>query len=235
MKWEDIYSTRITPEKEIEMGRVLLTYDEAEVFAEGTMSVVSGGAKSKKTFALSLLVEQLLTPSEPGFTSTFAGEVLWFDTEMSERRVQMVSKRFTEPQRITFIPIRQYSIRERYEIIEEGIKQLRPELVVIDGYKELVLDINDGPYATRLTNKLLQWTTEYQCHITGVLHTNPESRKPRGALGTELMNKAALTAFVEAKGPKSMISTLLSRDKEIPNIVFGINDEGKPIIQTPFY
>ena len=231
--WNAVYKTRVTPEKEIESGRVFLECDGAEIFAEGTMSVLVGAAKSRKTFALSLLLEQLYKPTHR-FSSNFNGEILYFDTEMSERRVQMVARRFSRPEQITMIPIRQYSILERYNIIEEGIKRIKPEIVVIDGFKELVNDINDQQYATKLTNKLLQWTTENTCHITGVLHTNPESRKPRGALGTEMMNKCALTALIESKGPKSRLSPLFSRDKEFQPIVFNIDIEGNPQIQEQY-
>lgn len=229
-KWDEVYSTRITPDKEIEQNKILLKYDGAEIFAEGTMSCLVGPAKSRKTFAMSLLIERMMNPSD-GFQSDFNGEILYFDTEMSERRVQMVTKRFTRPNVITFIPIRQYNILDRYTIIEEGIKRIRPNLVVIDGYKELTLDINDQTYSTKLTNKLLQWTTEYGCHITGILHTNPESQKPRGALGTEMINKCSSVLHVEAKGPNSRLKPLYSRDREFDPFTFCINAEGIPIMR----
>lgn len=229
--WKSAYNTRVTPDKEIEDGRILLTCDDAEIFAEGTMSVLVGAAKSRKTFAASLLLEQLINTTNSRFNSSFNGEILYFDTEMSDRRIQMVSKRFSRPEIVTMIPIRQYSIMDRYNIIEQGIKRIKPEFVIIDGYKELVNDINDQVYATKLTNKLLQWTTEYGCHISGVLHTNPESKKPRGALGTELMNKCSLTAHVELRGDQSRITSLYSRDKEFQPIVFTINADGTPKVK----
>ena len=231
--WNKALANRITPDKEIEWNKILLSLDGAEVFSEGTMSVLVGAAKSRKTFGMSLLIEQMLHPTHMRFDSDFTGKILYFDTEMSERRVQMVSKRFSRPDQVVMIPIRQYSILERYNIIEQGIKEIKPQLVVIDGYKELVNDINDQSYATKLTNKLLQWTTEYKCHITGVLHTNPESRKPRGALGTEMMNKCSLTAHVYAKGPHSIIEPLYSRDKEFKKLVFHIKDNN-PVIKESY-
>ena len=229
-EWEKIYQSRITPTTQLEESRVLLEYDQSEIWAEGALSCIVGAAKSRKTFALSLLLEQMLTPSEPGFKSNFGGEVLYFDTEMSDRRVQLVSQRFTRPELITLIPIRQYSIVQRYNIIEESIKRIRPNLVVIDGYKELVLDINDQRYATKLTNKLLQWTTEFKCHITGILHTNPDSKKPRGALGTEMINKCASVMHVEARSTKSRVSPLFSRDKEFNPFIFTVDTQGSPRI-----
>ena len=231
MKWDDVYNKRITPTSEIEANRVLLKYYDAEIFCEGTLSMICGGAKSRKTFCMSLLLEELMNPTEPGFESDFNGEILYFDTEMSPRRVQDVSKRFKYPERVTFISIRQYSVIERYQIIEEGIKRIRPELVVIDGYKELTLDINDQVYSTKLTNKLLEWTTKYNCHITGVLHTNPDSTKPRGALGTEMINKCSLTMHVVSRGPQSFCKVLYSRDKEFPDFAYNINAQGNPKIK----
>ena len=232
--WSNAYNTRVTPTKHIAANRVLLKYDGAEIFSESTMSVITGAAKSRKTFAMSLLLEQMFNPTNERFESDFSGNVLYFDTEQSERRIQMVSKRFSKPDNITMIPIRQYNILERYNIIEEGIRSIQPELVVIDGYKELVNDINDQVYATRLTNKLLQWTTEYGCHITGVLHTNPDSKKPRGALGTEMMNKCSLTAYVESKGPHSRFLSLFSRDKDFKPFVFTIAEDGRPKIKEGY-
>ena len=229
--WKQAYNTRISTDEEIQTGNIYLSCDGAEVFSQSTMSVLVGGAKSRKTFAMSLLIEQLFNPDGVKFESDFTGEILYFDTEMSERRIQQVVRRFSKPEVITAIPIRQYSILDRYNIIEQGIANLRPEIVVIDGYKELVNDINDQSYSTKLTNKLLQWTTEYNCHITGVLHTNPESKKPRGALGTEMMNKCSLTAHVESRGEKSRITPLYSRDKEFNPIGFAVDITGKPILR----
>ena len=227
-KWNSIYKTRITPTSEIETNKTLLTYNDAEMFCEGTISMICGAAKSRKTFAMSLLLEQMITPVESGFKSNFEGDILYFDTEMSPRRVQEVSKRFTHPEIITFMSIRQYSIKERYQIIEEGIKRIRPKLVVIDGYKELTLDINDQVYSTMLIDKILQWTAEFNCHITGVLHTNPGSDKPRGALGTELSNKCSSVMRVESNDHRSRISSLFNRDKEFSAIYFSIDDNGIP-------
>ena len=228
--WEDVYDKRITPNKEIEQSNTLLKYDGSEIFVEGTMSCIVGGAKSRKTFAMSLLLEQMINPTEPLFESNFgpSAEILYFDTEMSERRIQEVSKRFSRPEIITFLPIRQYSILDRYKIIEEGIQRIKPNIVVIDGYKELTVDINDQIYSTKLTNKLLQWTTEFGCHVTGVLHTNPQSEKPRGALGTELCNKCSSVMHVESRGAKARVKSLYSRDKEFNPFVFTIDEHSIP-------
>lgn len=234
-QWNDFLDSRITPDKEIDGGRVFLTFDDSELFVEGTISCVVGPAKSRKTFAMSLLLEQLLNPSEDDFVSTFNGDILYFDTEMSERRIQMVSQRFTKPENITFFSIRKYSIKERYYIIEEAIKRLRPHVVVIDGFKELVADINDQKYATTLLNNMLKWVEAYGIHLTGVLHTNPGSDKPRGALGTEMINKASSVMAVATKGSQTKVEPMYSRDKDFNPFVFTIDADGKPKFKQKIY
>ena len=229
-KWGTfIAEGRITPESKLPGGKVLLEYDNAEVFVEGTISCVVGQAKSKKTFSMSLLLEQLLNPSEDGFVSNEPNaEVLWIDTEMSKKRVQLVSKRFSRPNFIRFYSVREYTIKQRYEFIEEAIKTLKPSIFVIDGFKELVGDINDQSYATRLLGEMLRWTSEYNVHLTGVLHTNPGSEKPRGALGTEMMNKASLVMDTTTSGSQTRLRPMYSRDKEFTPFVFTVDADGKP-------
>ncbi len=228
--FEEVYENRIYPDKEVKQNKVLLSYQGSELFALETMSCLTGAAKSKKTFLLSLLLEQTMKPSHPGFRSAFSHEILYFDTEMSESNIQQVSKRFSNPEVITFLSIRQYSILDRYKIIEEAIKRLKPSIVVIDGIKELVGDINDGTYATKLTNKLLQWTTIFSCHIVTVLHTNPGSDKPRGALGTEMINKCSTVLNVQTRGLTARVNPQFTRDKSFEPFFFKVNADSKPVI-----
>ena len=232
MNWEDVYNTRITPDSKLEEVNMLLKYEDIEIWAEGSLSCVVGQAKSKKTFLMSLLLEKLIKPTGK-FTSDLQTDVeaIVFDTEQSDRRIQMVSKRFSRPELITFIPIRQYNIIDRYNIIEQGIKRLRPNIVVLDGIKELVLDINDGVYASKLMNKMLEWATKYKCHITSVLHLNPGSEKPRGAVGTEILNKCASVLKVETRGANSRVQPLAMRDGDFKPFYFTIDDNGTPQIK----
>ena len=235
-KWNNFLDSRITPDSDIEGGRVFLTYDDSEIFVEGTISCIVGQAKSRKTFAMSLLLEQLLQPTADGFVSSFGdGDILYFDTEMSAKRIQMVSQRFSKPQNIHFYSIRKYTIKERYEIIEEAIKNLRPQVVVLDGFKELVQDINDQRYATILLGHMLKWVEEYGIHLTGVLHTNPGSDKPRGALGTEMINKASSVIEVMTKGSQTRVAPMYSRDKDFNPFVFTIDSDSKPVFKTMIY
>ena len=228
--WERAYSDRVYPNKEIEGNRVLLSYENSEIFAEQTISCISGQSKSRKTFLMSLLIEQLFNPTS-GFESDFCDEILYIDTEQSQRRIESITHRFSRPELITFVSIREYGIAERYYIIEKGIEKLRPSIVVIDGVADLCADVNDQAYSTKLLNKLLEWTGKYKCHITTVLHNNPMGEKMRGALGTQMQHKASCVMASETKGPITRITSTFNRDKDFNPFKFTINESGIPVMK----
>ena len=67
-------------------------------------------------------------------------------------------------------------------------------LVVIDGIVDLAsAGVNDEAEATALASKLLQWTSENNCHISIVLHENKNDRNAKGHLGSYLVQKAETT------------------------------------------
>ena len=63
-------------------------------------------------------------------------------------------------------------------------------LVIIDGIRDLMHDINNSAEATNLVGDLMQSTGEKNIHIQTVLHLNKGDNNARGHIGTELNNKA---------------------------------------------
>ena len=66
-------------------------------------------------------------------------------------------------------------------------------MVVIDGIRDIVKDINNPEESTTAINNIMRWTDVYKVHILAVLHQNPgkeTGNKLRGHIGTEAMNKA---------------------------------------------
>ena len=63
-------------------------------------------------------------------------------------------------------------------------------LVIIDGIRDLMYDINSPSESSELINLLMRWSSEYNLHIHTVLHLNKGDDNTRGHIGTELNNKA---------------------------------------------
>jgi hypothetical protein len=99
---------------------------------------------------------------------------------------------------------------------------------VIDGIRDLILDINNPTQATTLIGDLMQWTSERDIHIQTVLHLNKGDDNTRGHIGTELNNKAE-TVLQVTKDPtdenRSIVSAAFIRSKPFEKFAFRITEE----------
>lgn len=88
--------------------------------------------------------------------------------------------------------LRGYGYETRKKVMEYAINQLEPDLVIIDGIKDLVTDINDAVQATLIMEQLMALAQNNSCCIVNVLHMNKSEadKNMRGSIGTELNNKA---------------------------------------------
>ena len=78
-------------------------------------------------------------------------------------------------------------------------------LVVIDGIRDMVYDINSSSESTKVISLLMTWTGERNIHIHTILHQNKGDEHARGHIGTELSNKAETVLQVEkdSKNPET--------------------------------
>ena len=134
---------------------------------------------------------------------------------------------------LVFYGLREYHPTMRLQLIEHALqKETGCGLVVIDGIRDLMLDINDPSESVSIINKLMQWSSIYNLHIHCVLHLNKSDDNVRGHIGTELNNKAE-TVLVIAKSQTqanaSEVKPLSLRDREFEPFAFKIDEEGMPV------
>ena len=209
----------------------------------GNFSCITGKAKSRKTFFLSLITSQMLSNSYDG---KFVGEmtpekneILYFDTEQGEYDSYNVIKRIetmsgTTGNRLHAFSLRQFTPLERCQLIEYGFKLYgeRAGLCVIDGIADLAFAINDEQEATRVTTILLRLSKVYNCHITTVIHQNKNDNFATGHLGSSIMKKAEAIISVSKKGDISEIACEMIRGTaDFEPFEMRINSEGIPETQ----
>ena len=93
--------------------------------------------------------------------------------------------------------------KERWRLIQNAIKQVSPDIVFIDGLRDLVNDFNDNEESSEIVGEMMSIASQRNICIWSVLHYNPrpsndDESKMRGHLGTELGNKVSDT-FVSSK------------------------------------
>ena len=209
----------------------------------GNFSLVTGKAKSKKTFAVVMVMAALLSGRS---INKILGALtdkklcIWFDTEQSRYHVQRAFKTAiklaggqTEKMPLVF-SLRKYNRKERLAFINYTLSLYEDlAFVVIDGIRDLVSDINDPDQATEISDWLLKVSEERNIHICTILHLNKSDSNARGHLGTELVNKAQTVFVVERDTNDKSISTVKTsdtRDTDIEPLAFKINDEGLPVL-----
>lgn len=104
-------------------------------------------------------------------------------------------------------------------------------MVIIDGIRDLLLDINNASESVAVINKMMEWSSKYDLHIHCVLHQNKGDNNVRGHIGTEMNNKAE-TVLVISKSTTdpniSEVATMHIREKEFKPFAFRVNEEGLP-------
>ena len=211
----------------------------------GNFSASTGKAKSKKTFNLSAIVAAALCDHPVlCYTASFPenkDNILYVDTEQSTYHCQKVMKRILrlaglpedkDCSRLQFLALRKNTPEERLAIIDVAIRSTEHlGLVIIDGVRDLIHDINSPAESSRVISKLMQWTDEYQLHLHTILHQNKSDDNARGHVGTELNNKAETVMQVEkdkADSSVSVVEAVHIRSMDFEPFAFRINDDAMP-------
>ena len=175
--------------------------------------------------------------------------VLWYDTEQSDNSTQDIlvnriiplfhrqmgpDEPFPEHM-FDIFNVRNVDRANREAYFLEAIEHYRPDLVILDGIRDLVSDINDGTVAQDMMEKLMKTAQAFNCCIVCVLHQNKsgDSRDPRGWLGTELLNKAYDVFATEKFLPQRIfkLEQLYTRKYDIEQcLYFTVDDEGLPCV-----
>ena len=199
----ELFHERITPETDLPPMKPLFRMNDVPCFYRGELVADCGKAKSGKTFFLSILMagalkSQMLALERLGEEPL---KVLWIDTEQSQQSTQEIMKERIMPlaeiesldeKQFYAFNLRGLGFDKRQKMVEVAILSLEPDIVIIDGIKDLMTDINDAVQATFIMEHLMGLAKDQNCCIVCVLHQNKseQDRNMRGSIGTELTNKA---------------------------------------------
>ena len=252
---------RITPEKQLEPMEFLFRLFGRPCFPRRELVAITGKAKSGKTFVTSMLMaccqsRDVLEFQRIGDETL---RVLWYDTEQSDEstqdilknRIMTLIKTTTDltdstdknscnscnslfKKSIDVFNVRGVAWKERRDLLREAVTRCKPDLVIVDGIRDLVNDINDGVLAQEVMEELMHLATEHDCCIVCVLHQNKsgEDHNLRGWIGTELMNKAFEVYSCEKLQPQRIFSLeqTLTRKYDIERTMyFEVGDDGLPV------
>ena len=252
---------RITPEKQLKPMEFLFHLYGKPCFPRRELVAITGKAKSGKTFVTSMLMACCQSRDVLAFQriGDEPFRVLWYDTEQSDEstqdilknRIMTLIKTTTDltdstdknscnscnslfKKSIDVFNVRGVAWKERRDLLREAVTRCKPDLVIVDGIRDLVNDINDGVLAQEVMEELMHLATGHDCCIVCVLHQNKsgEDHNLRGWIGTELMNKAFEVYSCEKLQPQRIFSLeqTLTRKYDIERTMyFEVGDDGLPV------
>lgn len=219
--------------KDVKAPETVLQIGENPTFTRGNISCISGKAKSRKSFLIALFAGDLIKES---------CKVLLIDTEQGTYHITKSAQRilqladislFEKSNNLIVLTLREKDTNARRELTEQAIKYYTPDIVFIDGIRDLIYSINDEHEATEIINLLMRLSSEQNTHICSVLHENKGDNNTRGHIGTELMNKSETIISVTKDGDLSKVEPKYCRNIDFETFYFRINENNLPEKATP--
>lgn len=143
-----------------------------------------------------------------------------------------------DPDNLVMLTLRKFPPDMRLAIVDHAIGTIpHLGLVIVDGIRNLLYNINSPKEATDIISRFMQWTDDRQIHIHTVLHQNKNDENARGHIGTELNNKAETVMQIEVDREERSISVVEAihiRDREFEPFAFRINSEALPEPVEPY-
>ena len=251
-KLQRLEQRRITPNSVIPKRRFLFEMFDKPCFARGELVGITGRVKSGKTFFTSMLMALGVCNEVMGIRRIDPKplRVLWMDTEQSEESTQEIlcdrimklwQRNMPEGESIDNFPSEMFDIfnvradawQDRLPLLETAIKEYHPDLVILDGIRDLVNDINDGILSQQVIECLMHLASETECCIVSVLHQNKasEDKNLRGWIGTELTYKS-FEVYECSKDSDRIFSvkqTMTRKYDIIDTLQFVVDAEGLPM------
>lgn len=214
----------------------------------GNFSFISGQPKTKKSFFVSLLNGVYLSKSgQNKYGDTIKGNregrcAVHFDTEQGKFHAQRVFRRPFAMNGTEDVGcyhtygLRPIGYKDRIKFIEYKLKQIIEQgqkigLVTIDGIADLVSDANNIEESNLIVQKVMTWSSIYDCHIMLVVHTNFGSTKATGHLGSFLQKKCETEILLEANEDESIaVKCNRSRNYSFKEFSFEVSKKGLPYV-----
>lgn len=212
----------------------------------GDISCIVGASKSKKTFLKSAITAAYIGGDSINYFPNMGGvksvgkTIIDIDTEQSKYHSQRTFRRVQEMTGITnenykCFSLREYLPNERLKFVKWLLTESplvgNIGLVLIDGFADLITDFNNIDQASDLTNNLMKWSTDNQCHILGILHRNFGTQKPVGHLGSFILKKSETVVFVENDIDTGLTHVKCEYSRNIPfkDFYFELDGDHLPI------
>ena len=234
---------RITDTTDIPKPIPVITINDEIICTECNMTTISGASKSGKSAFTSIIMAGAI--SDDGDIDGLEGlkvkpnkegkAVIHFDTEQAKHKHQYNLKSTLRRAAFATCPdyFLSYNIRalaiETYQettlkICDTANVEFKGiHLIVIDGIADYIADVNETIPANAIVKFFEDLAIKYNCPLITVMHTNPNSDKERGHLGSQCQRKSESLLSIQTKDGISFMEAKLLRmasPTDVPQLQF---------------
>lgn len=229
----ELEQRRFDPANQPEEKKPLLALMGIPIIRRSNISTLVAPDKAGKSHVLAAMIRAVSTgESELQFTSDEVGKVVYIDCEQDEGDfwALMHYQARANPEKVAAYRLTGMSAAKARKALRRLFKLHKGAILfAIDGFADLISDVNDSEESNDFVAELMSLADEYECAITGVLHLNPGSEdKSRGHLGSQLGRKSETVLKIKIDGDERHLFTQRARKKPITEdkaLRFAWNDE----------
>ena len=210
----------------------------------GDLCLIQGQAKQGKSSVIKVLVKACLCGKMGNVEKALDKEdvkITIFDTEMFEcdtannYHYMLQDSNIVENfDKLQVMNLRTMNPDGRCRFIFDVSHREKPDVIIIDGIRDLVNDINDPIGCPKLVQELMDLASELRCAIICVLHNNYGESKARGWLGSEIINKCGSAFEVMKEYSVVTIKNTIYRGAPVPDWKYTFGSFGQPICDEQF-
>lgn len=209
------------------------------IFTEENLSLIFGPAKSRKSTLIKSICQAIFKGSNEKMKSNYyRNNITIVDTEQDRYRCWKMTKVLKY---LTGRNVNYYSMvgtkKELKRVLVEKHLSEHPNcgLLILDNIVHFLRDFNSVEESADLTEWLLSIKATFNVHILMILHENASGGviKPRGHLGTNLMNLCETIIKIqkdENDKTQSIVSAFLTRGKDFDDFTITMDGQGVPYL-----
>lgn len=221
----------------------LLEFNGVKFFTIGDVIVIKGKPKKGKSHLIIAYIVALLSGEYIGMSRLHkVTKLLYVDCEMHANYTALLTRKIHKAagidtklnsNELIVLNLKADTPTERERIIEEAIQELNPDIVFIDGVKDITrTEPNDQAEGKRIGEELKQWSAKYDCMIAIAIHENKNDSNARGAVGAAVEEICSEVWRIDRdnEGLFTSSQTMFRYHSPVENLCFTMDEQG--VIQT---
>ncbi len=219
----------------------LLSLNGVMFASPANLNVIKGGAKSAKSFLVSIIVAVFISGRTilgiKAIPIEGKTKVVILDTEQSISHVHKLVRRIM---RLAGLPmdknnpnldvyhLKEMDTQQRFDALRTVVTDPQAGIIILDGAVDIIFDFNDIRESTEVRDELMQLVSVNQIALFNIIHTNKRDANSRGHFGAMLEQKSETTLQLSKEKDIFTVSGAYTRNAPLDDIQFIIDGEGMP-------